>query len=469
MTFALDNPFVALMTLDHELHILELNQMGTEFLESTGTNITKGRLLTEFLTGCDFKKWQELIHQSLSSGLTFELKVKTNKKKLVHFRFFAQKPSNTNQDTPETILLFFVKIEPPPQLALQLELQMMEIALERKAYELSLFRNLLHQIKRIQNYDDVIYTLMRFICEHFLLGHGFFIKVFTDSTLRAHVSSNFSLQGTPNLDGLRQRVCLLTDNPPEYLLATQKYWKYEIPEVFHRLFKIDGLELTGVLHLPIKFGDNLLGVLQLGHYAPHHGLSDEDIDIIGLLLEQIDPFIESAKLFEMSMVDDLTGVFNKRYFKLTAEREFLKWKSNPEHSMSLILLDIDHFKKVNDTYGHVAGDRALMALGKILTGSSRSHDFICRYGGEEFAILLMEPASVAQMLTERLMKELHSTTIELGPEIQYKMTASFGISQIHPSLVNLEAWIESADRALYEAKRTGRDRFVIAVNPKPVS
>lgn len=463
MISSLDNPFAAIALIDKELHIIELTRLGTHLIESTNKTPLKGLRLDECFSGCDSRKWKELLQKSITSGQPFELKLKTGQNKPCQFRFFANQTNLRDQQiAADGILLFFEKIEPPPHLALQLEMQMMEIALDRKSYELKLFRELLGQIKRIQNYDEVIYILMKFICENFLLGHGFFIKVFSDSTLRAHASSTFSLKESPNLEGLRQKVCLLTENPPQYLLATQKYWREEIPDVFHQLFKIDGKVLTGVLHLPIKFGDDLLGVLQLGHYAPHHGLTPEDVDFISLLLQQIDPFIESAKLFEMSMVDDLTQVFNKRYFKLTAEREFQNSKMNPDHKMSLILLDIDHFKKVNDTYGHIAGDRALKALGEVLTGSARSHDFVCRYGGEEFAILLMESVEIAQLLTERIMKKLHCTEIELGPGIQYKMTASFGISSLDQSVASLEDWIEKTDRALYESKKTGRDKFTIA-------
>jgi diguanylate cyclase (GGDEF)-like protein len=462
MISSIENPFAAIVYLDRELHILELTHLAAQLLEPKDQTSLKGRRLDECISGCDAKKWQDLLQQSIVTGKTFELRLKTSQQKNIHLRFFSSQTKLDGQTNPNGILLFFVKVEPPPQVALQLELQMMEIALDRKSYELKLFRDLLGQIKRIQNYDEVIYILMKFICESFLLGHGFFVKVFTDSSLRAHVSSTFSLKESPNLEGLRQKVCSLTENPPQYLLATSKYWHEEIPDVFHQLFKIEGKELTGVLHLPIKFGDELLGVLQLGHYAPHHGLTPEDIEFIGLLLQQIDPFIESAKLFEMSMIDDLTQVFNKRYFKLTAEREFQKTKKNPDHKMSLILLDIDHFKKVNDTYGHIAGDRALKALGEILTGSARSHDFVCRYGGEEFAILLMEPVEIAQLLTERIMKKLHNTEIELGPGIQYKMTASFGLSSIDQSIASLEDWIEKTDRALYESKKTGRNKFTIA-------
>ncbi|HOP63852.1 MAG TPA: GGDEF domain-containing protein, partial [Spirochaetota bacterium] len=130
--------------------------------------------------------------------------------------------------------------------------------------------------------------------------------------------------------------------------------------------------------------------------------------------------------------------------------------------LSLIILDIDHFKKINDTYGHITGDSAIKHIVKIINDGIRSVDIFCRYGGEEFALLLpeTEPDS-AFLIAERLCRSLANSPFFTGTE-QITITASFGVSGISPGNDGtLDTILKNADSALYEAKRSGRNRVKI--------
>lgn len=477
MPSALNNPFVAIVYLDAQFHVLNTNGLGKDYIHSQSTSTLQGELFSECLIGCDLKKWSDSINESLRTGSTFDLTLQNKSAETHNYSFFAQLSKNKEVTG---ILLYFVRIdkakahsedveeklnllkkEENHHLDLKLELQMTDIALERKSYELALIRDLLGQIKSLQDYDEIIFIFMKFICEKFLLGHSYFVKLFMESELRGHVAGTFSLMESPSLGGLRQKIYDVIVHNPKFFIGGKKYWKEQIPEPIKEYFFIEGKELTGVLHLPIKFGSEFIGTMQFGHYAPHHGLSANDVEFIGLLLEQIDPFIENSKLFAMSMVDDLTQVFNKRYFRLSMEREFKRSHEFPDLRMNLIMLDIDHFKKVNDSYGHLSGDKVLQEIAKILKGTIRDKDLVCRYGGEEFAILLLEPLKIAQLLADRIMHKLHNTVIEIGDQVNYKATASLGICSFDTNFKTFDQWIERADQCLYEAKKTGRDRIVV--------
>ena len=125
------------------------------------------------------------------------------------------------------------------------------------------------------------------------------------------------------------------------------------------------------------------------------------------------------------------------------------------------MLDIDHFKKVNDTYGHQGGDTVLRALGTLLTKQYRITDILGRYGGEEFGILLLDTTTeMALSLAENLSSELANTAI-LHDQKEIKITISFGITQINESFKSHDQWIDMADKALYQSKQNGRNRATV--------
>ncbi|MBN2887565.1 MAG: diguanylate cyclase [Chromatiaceae bacterium] len=157
--------------------------------------------------------------------------------------------------------------------------------------------------------------------------------------------------------------------------------------------------------------------------------------------------------------DALTNIPNRRAFNEAIARAL----SDPARPTSLLLLDLDHFKVCNDTYGHPMGDRVLETLGKLLTSVESETVFVARYGGEEFAIIARHPIGYAQNLAERLRQDIAAIRIRAksGNQTLSSITASIGIARAAPG-ENAAQLIERADAALYQAKHQGRNRVVAA-------
>jgi diguanylate cyclase (GGDEF)-like protein len=156
--------------------------------------------------------------------------------------------------------------------------------------------------------------------------------------------------------------------------------------------------------------------------------------------------------------DELTGLNNRRAFFHDGE-QVLSQAKRYNHPLSLIMLDIDHFKQVNDTYGHAAGDDVLETLADILRKEAREADILGRLGGEEFALILPETALPdAHAMAERLRAELENTTIN-SAKGGIRATASFGLSTLTSEQISLDELINRADDALYQAKKNGRNRI----------
>ena len=157
---------------------------------------------------------------------------------------------------------------------------------------------------------------------------------------------------------------------------------------------------------------------------------------------------------EDALTDHLTGLANRRRFERQLEREVARTERY-EHPFSLLLLDIDNFKKLNDTFGHSAGDEALRCIGKALREGTRGIDLAARIGGEEFAVILVETKQEGGLeVAERLRESIKAMTIPLAGHI----TASFGVAECPSHARNTRDLMGGADAALYEAKRAGRDR-----------
>lgn len=171
-------------------------------------------------------------------------------------------------------------------------------------------------------------------------------------------------------------------------------------------------------------------------------------------------------LCELSLKDPLTGLANRRHFCNVLTREIDAVARSGESAL-LLMLDIDHFKKVNDTYGHMAGDQVLQAIGKCLSACVRPMDTVARYGGEEFAAILPScPASFGQAVAERISEAVRALSIAIAPLISIKVTVSIGGAYAPEWVRSTTAlWTDRADIQLYKAKHEGRDRVCIDQQP----
>ncbi|WP_158971894.1 sensor domain-containing diguanylate cyclase [Paraglaciecola sp. L3A3] len=169
----------------------------------------------------------------------------------------------------------------------------------------------------------------------------------------------------------------------------------------------------------------------------------------------------NTQLKEISRVDGLTGLYNRRYWNEQFDMEFKRTKRSDTES-SLIMLDIDHFKKVNDTYGHPAGDEVIKALAGIIQKTIRETDVAGRYGGEEFAIILPNtPVANVEFVSERLRRLVEKCVVDYAG-INISFTISIGIAGFQKSYKDSAQWLESADKALYQAKAAGRNRVILS-------
>ncbi|MGA2506726.1 MAG: GGDEF domain-containing protein [Chitinispirillaceae bacterium] len=173
-----------------------------------------------------------------------------------------------------------------------------------------------------------------------------------------------------------------------------------------------------------------------------------------------------------SIIDPLTGVYNRRYLDLMLKHE-VKRSSRYNLPLSVIMLDIDHFKKVNDSYGHQAGDFVLASIGKLLLSAARTTDIVTRYGGEELMIIATNtPVSTAPVFAERLRKAVADSIMAPPGEStrgeMVRVTVSIGVASFGPETNTVETLVKNVDDALREAKAKGRNTVIVR-NPHPVA
>jgi len=192
----------------------------------------------------------------------------------------------------------------------------------------------------------------------------------------------------------------------------------------------------------------------------------QEVDALATRLEGAyqDLAATTSRLKQLSFRDEVTGLYNRRFFSLRLEEEISRYRrfSRP---VSMVLLDLDGFKTVNDRLGHPVGDEALRDIARILTRHSRGINVIARFGGDEFAVLLVEtPKAGARLYADRIRHIIASHLFSQG----VRVTASFGVSSLpEDELIAPEELVRSADEALYAAKRGGKNR-VVAYDTKSI-
>ena len=228
--------------------------------------------------------------------------------------------------------------------------------------------------------------------------------------------------------------------------------------------------------MPLSAQNETIGLLYLekiaGAAAPQAaaaGLTRAQQKLARTLAEHISLSLANLKLREtlrhQAIRDSLTGLFNRRYLQETLEREIARAQRR-QTGLGVIMLDVDHFKKFNDTYGHEAGDRLLAVLGRYLQGAVRAEDIACRYGGEEFTLIM--PEITEATLLERA-EQIRAGAKDLEVLYQGKLlgevTISLGISFFPQHGQDGTSLLQAADAALYQAKEAGRNRVVLAGCP----
>ncbi|MBI4549369.1 MAG: sensor domain-containing diguanylate cyclase [Candidatus Omnitrophica bacterium] len=238
---------------------------------------------------------------------------------------------------------------------------------------------------------------------------------------------------------------------------TVQYMVVEDTRKDDRFKKSDASNVQNIVCLPLVADNECIGVMNISNKVSGEKFTDEDVSLLLTLAGQVAVTINNANLYHLAITDGLTQLFINRYFRQKLHDEILRCKRY-KHPVSLILTDIDHFKKFNDTYGHQQGDAVLATTAKIYKKIVRDTDIPCRYGGEEFAVILPETdAKGAALAAERLRKEVEAFDYPGLKGEKLKVTISLGVASFPDHGDDVEGLIEKADIALYACKEGGRN------------
>ncbi len=218
--------------------------------------------------------------------------------------------------------------------------------------------------------------------------------------------------------------------------------------------------------MPLRAKDKVNGLIIADNLYTKKTISEEDLKIFMMLANQAGLAIENSRLYEVVMqksnTDSITGLWNHGYFQSQLSKELEKSISQ-NYPTSLVLIDIDNFKRFNDNYGHQNGDVVLKEIAHILKDSAREIDFPCRYGGEEFSIILPQiNRDQAFAIAERIRMRIENHALPKFVENQdIRVTVSIGISSFPDDTKNKEELIKKSDKAMYIAKFSGKNRTCI--------
>ena len=278
----------------------------------------------------------------------------------------------------------------------------------------------------------------------------------------------FDFKLNPEPDGLIENA--VKDGEVKYFISLEQFIRDNIPNADSKKVEefCKNSPAKTIIIFPIKVQDQFKGFMSV--FSPRKELKDDELNFLNLFSRQIELAITIANLFEtvkkQAVTDHLTELFNRRFFEDALHREATR-SLRSKQPFCLIGLDLDHLKRINDTYGHLMGDKAISAIASVITNTSRSIDIPARYGGEEFFIILPGvDAKGGLVAAERLRASIQSTKVE---GLQEGITASLGVSCFIEQTTNIDELFEMCDKAMYSSKQKGRNQVTLADTDKMTS
>lgn len=230
---------------------------------------------------------------------------------------------------------------------------------------------------------------------------------------------------------------------------------------FRGIDRITGFTTKSVLCVPLFNHGEVLGAIELVNKYSGSQFDSDDLETLQLFADFIAIAIRNATNFrtihELSIKDDLTCLFNTRFFHEMVEREMQR-SIRKRRELSLIFMDMDHFKEVNDTHGHIYGSRLLKEVAVIISNCVRSIDIPVRYGGDEFTVILPETSKEqAQLVARRIHERIRENLFLADDGINIRLTASLGYATFPDDAKDKDELIKKADNAMYHVKNTTRN------------
>lgn len=334
-------------------------------------------------------------------------------------------------------------------------------SLNKRLLELYSLYQISLSLSKTFNLDDIFKSIKRLFQKTFKVDHfGIFLLDETISTLQVQTSF-----GLPEFTRKHTTFKFGEDIIGQAVAKEQAIYIPDVKLEQEFLLSERGIKSGAFLVIPILIGKNRpIGVISI-HRKKRNSFSKNELSLLKKIGQVIARVLDKILLFqhtkELSITDDLTGLYNRRYFNQRYEREVVRAKRY-KRPLTVLMVDIDHFKSFNDINGHLLGDEALKKVAMSLESNLRKADIVARYGGEEFVILLPEiDKSHADQVAEKLRRTIEGKSF---PKEQYlpnkNLTISIGFATFSEDSLNAKELLELADRALYQAKTEGRNRVI---------
>jgi len=342
------------------------------------------------------------------------------------------------------------------------EIENVNRELSQKLTELFVLYNISHILSTTFEIEEILTAIFRFFRESLEAEsvHLYLLDSLKDR-LNLHKVFGYSKQSKKPLfpePGVLEKI-IVSQNP----LRLEKIHPASAPNSEADTYSYAGFPL-------ITGGREVLGVLSFFRKHPAV-ISQTDVDFFSRISQEVASCVERALVFyrthESTIIDDLTGIFNRRYFNQQFPVE-VKRAERYKRNLSVMMIDIDDFKQINDTYGHLKGDEILRAIAGIMKNNLRKADLLFRYGGEEFVVLLPETTvqnayRVGEKLRKKVETHFRTTDYQIA---DYGVTVSIGIANFPVDAYSGEKVLQLADERLYQAKNSGKNKTV-ASEPSP--
>lgn len=339
-------------------------------------------------------------------------------------------------------------------------------ALQQRNWELTLLNEMYTLLQGCHAEPDT-YRVLRNTCERLFPSDGGCLYMFHENPTDLELIDHWNMPSTP-------QACI----SPTYLYQQEQYAKmYQIATPTHPLYLyLDAFVDNGGPYPIRDTSGQILGILLLYSQPPISAASDEEYMylietkhlLVSRMIEQYALSLVNLRLRETlkheAIRDPLTGLFNRRYMEESFRQEIRRAKRNGSH-VGLIMLDVDHFKQFNDTHGHETGDLVLQTLAKLLQEHIRGGDVACRYGGEEFLLILPDASlTTSEHRAQELLEKVRELRIE-HQRLHLSITISLGVSTFPEHGAEIQELVNAADMAMYQAKKHGRNQAAVAAIP----